>query len=62
MIDFCKFLYDDINAYSDEWVSFVDYYEQDTEEKRQQLFQKLERLKELITIREEFFNQNRCFL
>lgn len=40
----------------------MDYVDADPEKKRQQLFQKLEKLKELIGQREECFGENRCFL
>ena len=62
MIEFCKCLYSDISEQIDAWVSFVDYVDADPEKKRQQLFQKLEKLKELIGQREECFGENRCFL
>lgn len=62
MIEFCKCLYSDISEHIDAWVSFVDYVDADPEKKRQQLFQKLEKLKELIGQREECFGENRCFL
>ncbi|MDE6970242.1 MAG: hypothetical protein K2P69_10860, partial [Eubacterium sp.] len=62
MIEFCKCLYSDISEHIDAWVSFVDYVDADPEKKRQQLFQKLEKLKELIEQREECFGENRCFL
>ncbi len=62
MIEFCKCLYSDISEHIDAWVSFVDYVDADPEKKRQQLFQKLEKLKELIEQREESFGETRCFL
>ena len=62
MLDFCKYLYNDVNDNIDEWVSFVSYNEGDIEEKKQQLVQKLDRLKNLISEREECFGENRCFL
>lgn len=62
MIEFCRSLYKDISDNVDEWASFVDYNEKNTEEKRAQLIQKLERLKTLISEREECFGDDRCFL
>ncbi len=55
MIDFCRSLYADISGSMDEWVSFVDYLEEDLEEKRGRLAEKLERLKELISEQEKIF-------
>ena len=57
MIDFCKFLYNDIHEYIDEWTTFVDYGEFDFEEHKKELENKLERLKNLITEREKDFNE-----
>lgn len=62
MIDFCKCLYHDISSNIDEWASFVDYCQIDKSEKKQALLQKLERLKQLISEREAYFGENRCFL
>lgn len=62
MLDFCKYLNSDISDNIDEWVSFVDYREGDLEEKRQKLLQKIERLKKLISEREQFFGEGRAFL
>ena len=58
MIDFCRSLYADISGSMDEWVSFVDYLEEDLEEKRGRLAEKLERLKELISEQEKYFGPN----
>lgn len=57
MIDFCKFLYNDIHEYIEEWTKFVDYKECDYDEHRKELENKLERLKNLITEKEEDFNK-----
>lgn len=62
MIDFCRYLYHDISAHVDAWVSFVDYVDADPEEKRERLLQKLEELKKLMSQREECFGPDRCFL
>ena len=62
MIEFCRRLYSDISENIEEWALFADYQEGDSEEKKQLLIQKLERLKELISAREEWFGENRCFL
>lgn len=61
MIDFCQCLYDDISGSVDEWASFVDYDQKDFNEKRQRLVQCLERLRELIEEKREFFGSNRFF-
>ena len=55
MIHFCKYLYSDISSNVGEWASFVDYPKVDTEQKRRQLLQKLEKLKQLISESEPSF-------
>lgn len=62
MLRFCQYLYDDISQSIDEWVSFVDYQDIDIAKRKEDLEQKLERLKELITEKEVNFSKNRCFL
>ncbi len=62
MLEFCRFLYDDISLDIDGWASFKDYCEDDPEEKKQRLSQKLARLNELIATRTEWFGEDRCFL
>lgn len=62
MIEFCKYLYNDVYDYRDGWISFVDYVDADPQKKEQQLLQRLERLKALIVQREECFGEDRCFL
>ena len=62
MLEFCKYLYNDIKADIDEWATFVDYTEVDWDEKKRVLECKLDRLKELISEKEECFRTNRCFL
>ena len=37
MLEFCKYLYNDIKADMDEWVTFVDYRDDDWDEKRKVL-------------------------
>ena len=62
MIDFCKYLYNDIISNVDEWASFVDYHDEDIGYKKTQHLQKLERLRNQIQEREECFGENRGFL
>ena len=62
MLEFCKYLYNDIISNIDEWVRFVDYNEVDWDEKRKVLECKLDRLKELISEKEGRFGTDRCFL
>lgn len=65
MIDFCKYLYQDIKTDIDEWVTFVydeEYDEEsDLNEKRKDIECKLERLKELIAEKEKDFGKTRYF-
>lgn len=62
MLEFCKYLYNDIISNIDEWVRFVDYNDVDWDEKRKVLECKLDRLKELISEKEGRFGTDRCFL
>jgi len=62
MLQFCQYLYDDISQSIDEWASFVDYEQLDVVERKETLVQKLNHLKNLISEREEYFGNNRCFL
>lgn len=62
MLEFCRALYEDINADVDGWADFVDYQNEDREEKKRRLREKLVRLREWINEREEWFGENRCFL
>ncbi len=55
-------LNNDISAYINEWASFVDYTEENSEDKKHDLLQRLERLKALISENEPCFGENRCFL
>lgn len=65
MLEFCKNLYDDIKMNLDDWVGFWchdNYSDAELKEKRHNLEEKLQRLKELIAEKEEYFGNNRCFL
>ena len=62
MLEFCKYLYNDIISNIDEWVRFVDYNEVDWDEKRKVLECKLGQLKKLISEKEGRFGTDRCFL
>lgn len=62
MLQFCEYLYNDIKENLDEWASFIDYANIDVQQRKEQLAQKLERLKELIAEKEEYFGEGRCFL
>lgn len=62
MLEFCKCLHSDVSGDIDGWVSFVDYREADLIEKKRRLVRDLAKLKELISEREEWFGEGRCFL
>lgn len=62
MLQFCQYLCCDIEQSLDEWGAFTDYEDLDLEKRRELLNQKLMRLKELVSEREEWFGKNRCFL
>lgn len=62
MLQFCQYLYQDINQYLDGWASFVEYENSGKEAKKELLAQKLARLKELICEREKMFGEGYCFL
>ena len=66
MLEFCQYLYDDISQYVDEWAYFAPHYDDDDksedEKWKEDLLQKLERLKELISERAEHWGEHRCFL
>lgn len=55
MLEFCKYLYSDVSNHVDEWTKFVNYNQEDIDEKRVKLLQKLERLKVLINEKEDFW-------
>ena len=64
MLQFCRYLYDDISRDIDEWASFTDYDETETDvsKRKETLLEKLSHLKVLISQSEECFGENRCFL
>lgn len=62
MLEFCKYLYHDINQYMDEWVCFCSYVDIDPEKKKCELEEKLARLKALILKREKWFDKNSAFI
>ncbi len=62
MIEFCRYLYDDVSANIEGWACFVEYADPDIEKKKAELMKKLERLKELISENEEYFDDRHCFL
>lgn len=62
MLQFCQYLYDDISQNIDEWVSFVDYKESDVVKRKEELMQKLDHLKKLISEKKDYFGNNYCFL
>lgn len=62
MLEFCKRLHRDISADLDGWASFVDYMEEDAQQKKQLLVQQLQRLQQLIELRETAFDEKHCFL
>lgn len=62
MLQFCQYLNHDINQNIDEWISFTDYEDIDVAKRREILTQKLRYLNKLISEKEEWFGENRCFL
>lgn len=65
MLEFCKFLYHDIDEDIEEWAIFMDHgYDENYPlvEKISLLREKLNTLKYLIISKEEYFGANRCFL
>ena len=55
MLQFCKFLYNDISENLEDWISFDEYEESELKERKADIIQKLGRLKDLISKREKFF-------
>lgn len=55
MLQFCKFLYNDISENMEDWISFDEYEETELKERKADIIQKLGRLKDLISKREKFF-------
>ena len=62
MLQFCRYLYDDISQNKDEWICFPPYEDMDTAKREKELTKKLIRLRELISEREEWFGEGHCFL
>ena len=62
MLQFCRYLYDDISQNKDEWICFPPYEDTDTAKREKELTKKLIRLRELISEREEWFSEGHCFL
>lgn len=65
MLQFCEYLYNDIKSNLDEWVTFVyhlDYEDSEFKNRSELLNQKLTRLSELISEKEECFGRQRSFL
>ncbi len=62
MLQFCRYLYDDISQNKDEWIYFPPYEDMDTAKREKELTKKLIRLRELISEREEWFSEGHCFL
>ncbi|MBP3494542.1 MAG: hypothetical protein J6J83_08085 [Oscillospiraceae bacterium] len=62
MLQFCRYLYDDISQNKDEWIYFPPDEDMDTAKREKELTQKLIRLRELISEREEWFGEGHCFL
>lgn len=60
MLQFCKYLYEDINQNIDEWARFCDYGNLCAEKKETEPRERLSYLKGLISEREECFKN--CFL
>ena len=61
MLDFCRYLYEDISKNINEWASFVSYNNENTEVKFQELTNLLEKLRLLIISKEEYFGNDRGF-
>lgn len=61
MLQFCKILYQDIYQNLSEWISFLDNEDDDLENRKKVLCQKLKDLHELISQREEDFGEHRFF-
>lgn len=63
MLQFCEYLYNDIMSNLDEWIFFAwNAEESDYPKRKEQLTQKLSKLKELISERREHFGEDRCFM
>lgn len=63
MLEFCRFLYNDISQSSDEWAAFASYTEDyDFDKNKALLTEQLDKLKKLIAEKESCFGDDRCFL
>jgi len=63
MLRFCHCLSHDIRENIDDWVMFTEFYEDiDVQKRKEDLTRKLDRLDELISERQSWFTENRCFL
>lgn len=63
MLQFCEYLYNDITDNIDAWAAF--YYDTEKDNylnKKEQLIKKLLKLKQLISEKREYFDENRGFL
>ena len=61
MLDFCRYLYEDISKNINEWASFVSYNNENTAVKFQELTNLLEKLRLLIISKEEYLEKDRGF-
>lgn len=65
MLQFCRYLHDDISQFMDEWVSFIDYGDMDEERRKKRrkiMAKKLNELEKLISQKEEWFDDHHAFL
>ncbi|MCM1329574.1 MAG: hypothetical protein NC253_09060 [Ruminococcus sp.] len=62
MLQFCEYLYSDIMSDIDGWGSFVDYGENNFQNKKEIIETNLAKLEKLISERREWFGEDRCFL
>ena len=66
MLEFCRYLYQDIREFFEDWVSFADFIDNDDEEamasKRDCLSKQLSLLASLIDENRKYFDEDHCFL
>lgn len=62
LLQFCKYLYEDVSQNLDEWAAFVSYDGEVNQKRKKVLAKKLASLKKLIAQREERFSGKYCFL
>ncbi len=62
MLQFSKYLYEDVSKNLDAWVSFVSYDDKDISKKHEELSRSLKKLKRLIAEKAECFDEDHCFL